>query len=146
MARPRKTTLPDLLAAAAERLEALGEPELAAAVRDARAKLTASKASPDNPTLPLYVQRETWERAQAAGSTIDAVEAGFTAFLAGKFTPKPLPRGGDKTRASSRASSQRTAEVEAYAAAHADELGWTPSASQVANAWLEHKYGKPARR
>jgi hypothetical protein len=147
LARPR-TTLHDLLDKAAERLEALGEPsELAEAVREAREKLfTRPRARPESSTLSLYVRRETWERAQAAGSTIDAVEAGFAALLAGKFTPQRPPKGGDKGKFSSRASVQRTAEVEAYVKEHADELGWTPSASQVANAWLEHKYGKPARK
>jgi hypothetical protein len=146
LARPRTSHLPDLLAKAADRLTDFGETELAAAVREALAKLTASKASPDNPTLPLYVRKETWERAQAAGSTIDAVEAGFAALLSGKFTPQRLPRGGDKGKYSSRCSAQRQAQVEAHVEAHADELGWAPSASQVAAAWLEHKYGKPARK
>jgi hypothetical protein len=147
LARPRTTQLPELLTKAADRLTGLGEDELAQAVRDAHAQLTKPKASKDSPTLPLYLRRETWERAQAAGSTMDAVEAGFAALLAGRFAPKPLPRGGgDKGKYSSRASVQRTAQVEAYVADHADELGWTPSASQVAAAWLEHKYGKPARK
>lgn len=146
LARPRTTQLPDLLAKAADRLDGLGEDELAKAVRDARAQLTKPKASKDSPTLPLYLRRDTWERAQAAGSTMDAVENGFAALLAGRFLPKPLPRGGEKGKFSSRASVQRTAQVEAYVADHADELGWTPSASLVAAAWLEHKYGKPARK
>jgi len=146
LARPRTTQLPDMLIKAADRLADFGEHELAEWVRKAHAQLTRSKASKDSPTLPVYVRRETWERAQAAGSTMDAVEAGFAALLAGRFTPKPLLRGGEKGRHSSRASVQRTAQVEAYVTEHADELGWTPSASQVAAAWLEHKYGKPTRK
>jgi hypothetical protein len=148
LARPR-TTLHDLLATAAERLEALGEPsELAAAVREAREKLftRANRANPGNPTLPLYLLRATWERAQAAGPTTDSIEAGFTALLAGRFKPKPLPQGGEKGRYSSRASAEQMAAVAAYVEAHAEDLGWTPSPSQVAAAWLEHKYGKPVRK
>jgi hypothetical protein len=135
-----------MLTKAADRLADFGENELADWVRKGREQLTKPKASKDSPTLPVYVRRETWERAQAAGSTMDAVEAGFTALLAGRFTPQPLPRGGEKKKYSSRASVHRTALVEAYVVEHGDEFGWTPSASQVAAAWLEHKYGKPARK
>ncbi|MFE2540966.1 aldo-keto reductase family protein [Actinacidiphila glaucinigra] len=147
LARPRRT-LPDQLATAADRLAAIGEPVLAEAVRKAREELTRSKASDDNPTLPLYLRKETWERAKAAGSTLDAVEAGFVALLAGRFKPQRPPRGGTepKSNFSSRASVERQAEVVAYVTAHADELGWSPSPGQVAAAWLEHKYGKALRR
>lgn len=154
LARPQTNPLPGLLDDAAAELAGLGKHKLAAAVREAREKLfTRARSRPDNPTLPLYLRTETWERAQAAGPTADAVEAGFAALLAGKFRPQPPARGGGpKGKYSTRAEARRQAEVEAYVKAHADELvklGWPqdrlPSASQVANAWLEHKYGKPAR-
>jgi hypothetical protein len=148
MARPRKR--PDreaLLTNAAQILDTEGHPEEAAAVRDALAELTRVKARDDNPTLSLWTFRDTWKAAQDAGSIPDLVDEGFTAFLAGRFKPKKAPRtaGGSKGTYSARATSERRQEVADYVAAHAGELGWTPSPQQVAAAWLEHKFGPHKR-
>lgn len=143
LARPRKSPAQtELLTEAAELLDGLGKPEHAAAVRDARAEVTRSKAREDlNPTFTVYVRTSTWSNAQKAGAIPALVEEGFAALLAGRFKPKPPARGGQKGTYSARAPRERHEQVTAYVTKHAKQLGWTPSSKQVAAAWLEHKYG-----
>ncbi|MFC5654553.1 hypothetical protein [Streptomyces nogalater] len=147
MARPKKRPDPALVQQAADKLDSIGEPVLAAAVRETLPELTRPRVREGNPTLPLYTYRDTWTAAQKAGSIPDLVEEGFTAFLAGRFKPKPAPRGagGAKSNFSARATAERRQEVADYVEAHADELGWSPSPQQVAAAWLEHRFGPHKR-
>jgi hypothetical protein len=147
LARPKKRPDAALVQQAADKLDSIGEPDLAEAVRETLPELTRARAREDNPTLPLYTYRETWRAAQAAGSIPDLVEEGFDAFLAGRFKPKRAPRGagGDKANFSARATAERRQEVAAYIEAHADDLGWSPSPQQVAAAWLEHRFGPHKR-
>lgn len=148
MARPKKRPdRVDLLTNAAQILDTAGNPAEAEAVRDAVAELTRTKTRETNPTLTLWTFPETWRAAQEAGSIPDLIDAGFTALLAGRFTPTKAPRsaGGGRASFSGRAAVARQQEVADYVAAHADELGWSPSPRQVAAAWLEHKFG-PRKR
>jgi hypothetical protein len=147
LARPKKRPDPALVQQAADKLDSIGEPVLAEAVRETLPELTRARARDDNPTLPLYTYRETWKAAQQTGSIPDLIDEGFTALLAGRFKPKPAPRGAGAAKGSfsARASADRRQEVAAYVEAHADELGWSPSPQQVAAAWLEHRFGPHKR-
>ncbi|MEW2301939.1 hypothetical protein AB0958_18530 [Streptomyces sp. NPDC006655] len=147
---PKSTEQVALLTEAVELLAAAGKPRHAEAVQEALAKITDSKASEDNPTLPLWMYRDTWKAAQTycekrGQSVSDVIDEGFKALLAGRFKPKKAPRatgGAKKGPFTARATSERTQQVTDYVTAHAEELGWTPSPSQVAAAWLEHKHGE----
>lgn len=153
LARPKKRPAQaQLLTEAAQFLDAAEKPEHAEAVREALSDLTRTRVRADNPTFTVYTLREAWQAAQQAAedsdrSVSDLVEEGFAALLAGRFKPKKAPRGAgsEKSTFSARASQERRQEVIDYAAAHADDLGWSPSPQQVAAAWLEHRYGPDSR-
>ncbi|MFI9331907.1 hypothetical protein ACIGZJ_30750 [Kitasatospora sp. NPDC052868] len=111
----------------------------------------------DKPNLPMYMSSATWERAKAAvaaeGRTMeDEVEAGYTALLSGRWVPDRHPRArhgsgasAAKTTKNVRVATERTEQVAAYVAAHAEAWGWSPSPAQVGAAWLEAKHGSPSR-
>lgn len=146
VARPRKH--PDrveLLTSAAQILDTGGNAAEAEAVREALTELTRVKARGDNPTLRLWTYPETWRAAQQAGSIPDLINEGYTALLAGRFTPKKPARGAGRASFSGRATIERQQAVTAYIEEHADALGWSPSPESVAVAWLEHKFGPHKR-
>lgn len=149
VARPKKHPAQvDLLTEAADKLAEVGMPEHADAVREALAELTRPKARKGNPTFTVWTTPEIWRAAQEAGSVPDHVEEGFAALLAGRFKPAKARRttgGPAKDSFSARATVARQREVAEYVAAHADDLGWSPSARQIAAAWLEHKFGPQPR-
>jgi hypothetical protein len=149
VARPKKRPAQaELLTQAAEKLANVGMPEHADAIREALSELTRPKTREDNPTLTVWTTPETWRAAQEAGSVPDIIEEGFAALLAGRFQPTKAQRrtgGPAKGSFSARATVDRQREVADYVDAHADDLGWSPSARQVAAAWLEHKFGPQPR-
>jgi hypothetical protein len=144
LVRPRKSPAQtELLAEAADLLDEAGKPQHADAVRDALAEISRPKAREDlNPTLPVYVRTTTWRAAQQAGAVPKAIEEGFAALLAGRFTPpEPTRGGGRKSSYSGRAPRELQDQVAEYVTKHAKKLKWSPSPGQVAAAWLEHQYG-----
>jgi hypothetical protein len=149
VARPKKRPAQaELLTQAAEKLANVGMPEHADAIREALTELTRPKAREGNPTLTVWTTPEIWRAAQEAGSVPDLIEEGFAALLAGRFKPAKARRttgGPAKGSFSARATVDRQREVTDYVAAHADTLGWSPSARQVAAAWLEHKFSPRPR-
>jgi hypothetical protein len=158
VARPKKRPDPELIAEAAAELEAARRPELAAAVRALLPELTRPRTRAGYPTITLYVWGSTWQAALAEAerrgvAVGDLVDEGYAALMAGRWKPRRPKRGEPGASPDDRRQNQSTgldagrrAQVTAWVAEHADELGWKPSDRQVGAAWLEHKYGPKRRR
>nr|WP_202446850.1 hypothetical protein [Streptomyces sp. SID5468] len=145
-----------LLVRAADKLNEVGEAQLAEAVRQVLPPVTYEEDGPGgDAVLSLWIRKSTMQAAQRdaseRGQTVAGiVDAGFTALLAGQFKPTKQPKApagsaDPKGTTSIRLSATRQAQVADYVNEHADDLGWKPSPAQVAVAWLEHQYPAPSR-
>jgi hypothetical protein len=121
-------------------------PDLADAVDKFFTAVTSPRQSE---TVPMYLPKETWRRAeekatQEGRKRANVIEEGYTEFLAGRWLPTRWPRGrvtdaeaGPRITASIRVKTDRLRELEEYAAANPALIGWEPSPAQVAAAWIK---------
>ncbi|MFC5911763.1 hypothetical protein [Streptacidiphilus monticola] len=128
--------------AAARFLDQAGEPAHAETVRELAERAAGRRGTP---ALVTYVYEDTWRQVLADPTpTTELIEQGYAALLAGTWRPRRparAKRGGPaRTQGNTRFSKERREEVAQYIAAHADEIGWEPTADQVASAWLEENF------
>lgn len=144
------------LTVAAERLDGLGEAELAEAVNAVLAPrgwelLKKHLAKQSNANMSLFMNKDIKDAIVAAaldsgGNLTDDVDRAFRLFLAGEFTPKPPIRSRrgsnlEKANLNVRPSGTFRDQAEELAQERSAKLGWKASASRVAISYLLEKYG-----
>jgi hypothetical protein len=141
--------LRDRAHAAAAKLREIGENDLAETVDILIASHRWATVPSGGSTLTVWLDRGLKKRVQEGGRPVPYVVAeGLAKFMAGEFIPEPMARAaygsGGKTSLTFRADADVWLKATEYGAAHAEELGWMPSASQVAAAYMAHLYPEPA--
>lgn len=148
----RKSTPQEKVQAAVRHLNEAGQPDLAQAVAENAAPGWSTRP-PKDENVPLWLEVALKQRALAAAEAsgrpvADVVREGLRAFVDGRFRPakpKRAARGTapQKTTLTVRAGAALCQSASAYAAEHADDLGWEPKPSQVAVAYLAAQYPPP---
>lgn len=154
--------LRDTVRAAVTKLHEVGEPDLADAVDtlltpNGWAVLGRLRSGEGGTNLPrnksmwleVALKQRVLAGAEAEGRDVVSIASeGLEKFLAGQFVPEQPARA---TRGSAPTKTSLTPRIPddlwdsatAYGEAHAEELGWTPVASQVVVAYFAQLYPEP---
>jgi len=159
----KDAALRDNARAAAVKLREVGEPVLADAVETLLTpngwailgRLRSGEGGTElSPNKSMWLETSLKQRAIAGAEAdrrdvLSVVVEGLEKFLRGEFVPSRPPRAPrgsapSKTSLTARVPDDLWDAATTYGAEHAEELGWTPVASQVAVAYLAQLYPEPA--